>query len=174
MIRFAAAGDLPAIQRIYEAVLDREASSGVVYTNWKRDVYPTLQTAREALEAGTLYVGEAEDGRLWGVANLNTTQMPEYDEIPWAFAAQRQQVGVIHTLCIHPDFAGQGLGRTLVAFCEEESRRQGRAVMRLDTWEGNDPANHLYQALGYRYAGVAEFFFQGCIRENLNCYEKQL
>ena len=62
----------------------------------------------------------------------------------------------------------------MVAFCEEESRRQGKTVMRLDTWEGNLPANRMYPTLGYRYAGAAEFFFQGFIREILNCYEKAL
>ena len=57
---------------------------------------------------------------------------------------------------------------------EEEARRQGRKVIRLDTWEGNLPANRLYPSLGYRYAGQAEFFFMGFVRENLNCYEKAL
>ena len=62
----------------------------------------------------------------------------------------------------------------MVAFCEEEAPRQGRKVIRLDTWEGNLPANRLYPSLGYRYAGQAEFFFMGFVRENLNCYEKAL
>ena len=50
----------------------------------------------------------------------------------------------------------------------------GYTVIRLDTWEGNLPANRLYPSLGYRYAGTAEFFFMGFVRENLNCYEKAL
>ena len=55
-----------------------------------------------------------------------------------------------------------------------DTARQGRTVIRLDTWEGNLPANRLYPSLGYRYAGTAEFFFMGFVRENLNCYEKAL
>lgn len=46
--------------------------------------------------------------------------------------------------------------------------------MRLDTWEHNLPANRLYPSLGYHFAGAAKFFFQGVIREILNCYEKAL
>ena len=160
------------ITAIYDAILDRE-EAGPAYTNWQRGKYPTVDTARQALEAGTLYVGE-EDGFLWGVVNLNGIQLPEYDAIPWAIPAERNQVAVIHTLCIHPVRAGRGLARRMVAFCEEETRRQGKAVMRLDTWEGNLPANRMYPVLGYRYAGAAEFFFQGFIREILNCYEKKL
>ena len=171
-IRPAVAADLDGITAIYDAIPDRE-EAGPVYTNWQRGKYPTADTARQALEAGTLYVGE-EDGFLWGVVNLNGIQLPEYDAILWTFPAVRNQVAVIHTLCIHPVRAGRGLARRMVAFCEEETRRQGKAVMRLDTWEGNLPANRMYPVLGYRYAGAAEFFFQGFIREILNCYEKKL
>ena len=46
--------------------------------------------------------------------------------------------------------------------------------MRLDTYEGNHPANAMYPKLGYTFAGATEFFFQGYIHEILNCYEKQL
>ena len=171
-IRPATAADLNGITAIYDAILDRE-EAGPVYTNWQRGKYPTTDTARQALEAGTLYVGQ-EDGFLWGVVNLNGIQLPEYDAIPWTIPAEREQVAVIHTHCIHPAASGQGRAKQMVAFCEEESRRQGKTVMRLDTWEGNLPANRMYPALDYRYAGAAEFFFQGFIREILNCYEKAL
>ena len=115
-----------------------------------------------------------EAGILWGVVNLNSIQLPEYDAIPWSIPAAPEEVGVIHTLCIRPSCAGRGLARQMVAFCEEEARRQGKRVMRLDTYEGNAPANAMYPRLGYRFAGGTEFFFQGFIHEVLNCYEKQL
>ena len=171
-IRPAPAADLNGITANNDAILDRE-EAGPVYTNWQRGKYPTTDTARQALEAGTLYVGQ-EDGFLWGVVNLNGIQLPEYDAIPWTIPAEREQVAVIHTLCIHPAASGQGRAKQMVTFCEEEARRQGKTVMRLDTWEGNLPANRMYPALDYRYAGAAEFFFQGFIREILNCYEKAL
>ena len=104
--------------------------------------------------------------------NLNSVQLPEYGAIPWTIPAAAEEVGVIHTLCIRPSCSGRGYARQMVAFCEAEARRQGRTVIRLDTWEGNLPANRLYPSLGYRYAGTAEFFFMGFVRENLNCYEK--
>ena len=172
MIRFAAAADIPGIAAIYDAILTRE-ERGPVYTNWQRGTYPTADTAREALTAGTLYVLE-EGGVIAGVVNLNGIQLPEYADVSWSIPAAPEEVAVIHTLCIHPARAGRGLARQMVAFCEEEARRQGKTVMRLDTWEGNEPANRMYPTLGYRLAGAAEFFFQGFIHEVLNCYEKAL
>lgn len=172
MIRKATAADLPQIGEIYEAIFDKE-DQGPVYTNWLRGTYPTVDSARQVLEAGTLYVGE-ENGVLWGVVNLNGVQLPEYDQIPWTIPAEREEVGVIHTLCIHPAQSGKGLAKRMVAFCEETARAQGKTVIRLDTWEGNAPTNHLYPSIGYGFAGSTEFFFQGYIREILNCYEKKL
>ena len=172
MIRKAATADLPGIGGIYEAIFDQE-ERGPVYTNWLRGSYPTTGDAGEALAAGTLYVGE-ENGVLWGVVNLNGVQLPEYGKIPWTIPAGREEVGVIHTLCIHPAQSGRGRAKELVAFCEKTARAQGKTVIRLDTWEGNAPANHLYPSLGSSFAGGTEFFFHGYIREILNCYEKKL
>lgn len=123
MIRLATPADLSQAADIYEEILDREAQ-GPVYTNWQRGKYPTIDTARQALEAGTFYVGE-ENGVLWGVVNLNSVQLPEYGAIPWTIPAAAEEVGVIHTLCIRPSCSGRGYARQMVAFCEAEARRQG-------------------------------------------------
>lgn len=173
MLRLAVTADLAAINQIYNEILDEEDKRPASYTNWQRGKYPTQDTARQAMEDGTLWVAE-ENGTVYGCVNLNGVQLPEYDNIPWSIPASRDQVMVIHTLVISPRWAGKGKAREMVAFCEEEARRQGKAVIRLDTYEGNLPANAMYPRLGYRYAGATEFFFQGFIHENLNCYEKQL
>lgn len=173
MIRLAKESDIQAIAAIYGEILDEEDKRPQSYTNWQRGKYPTADTARRALDEGTLWVAE-EGGDLYGCFVLNGEQLPEYDKIPWTFAARREEVMVIHTLVVSPRWTGRGKARALVTFCEEESRRQGAKVIRLDTYEGNAPANAMYPKLGYRFAGVTEFFFQGFIHENLNCYEKAL
>ena len=53
MIRPAVPADLPNIAEIYDAILTREETGGPVYTNWQRGKYPTLDTARAALQAVT-------------------------------------------------------------------------------------------------------------------------
>lgn len=173
MIRPAVSDDLAAVAKIYEEILDEEDNRPASYTNWQRGKYPTIDTARGALERGELFVAE-EDGDLYAAVILNGTQLPEYDNIPWSFSARPDQVGVIHTLVVSPRWKGQGKAREMVTFCEEESRRRGKTVMRLDTYEGNIPTNAMYPRLGYRLAGATEFFFQGFIHEVLTCFEKQL
>ena len=174
MIRLATAADIPAVAAIYEAILDQEAESGINYTNWQKGKYPTIDTAKGILEAGTLYVGEDEDGTIWGSMNLNAIQLPEYVKIDWSIPATDDQVAVIHTLTIDPARKGHGLARKMSTFAEDTARAQGKTVMRFDTWEGNKPANHLYPAMDYRYAGSTGFFFMGYTHSTLNLYEKKL
>ena len=108
MIRPAQPKDLPAIAAIYEAILAQEDARPVSFTNWQRGKYPTEDTARAALEAGTLFTAE-ENGEVYGCVNLNGEQLPEYANIPWQYAAGDDEVGVIHTLVIHPAWSGKGL-----------------------------------------------------------------
>ncbi len=172
MIRKGTAADLDACAKIYEEHLDYEAAN-ISYTNWQKGLYPTRATAEKALAAGTLYVDE-EDGVVVGCANLNHIQPAEYANIPWSIPAQPEQVLVIHTLVYLPTHTGGGRGRRFVAFAEDLGREQGCTVIRLDTYEHNEPAKAFYPKLGYRYAGITEFFFEQVIRENLVCYEKAL
>ena len=128
MIRIAKESDLPAVAAVYEAILDHEDATGLHYTGWKRGAYPTAETARSIFNAGTLYVGVDEDGAIWGSMNLNGVQLPEYKNGGWSIPAEDDQVAVIHTLTIHPDRAGQGLARQMVAFAEDTARSQGKTV----------------------------------------------
>ena len=77
-----------------------------------------------ALDAGTLYVGEAE-GKVLACVNLNHIQPPEYSKIRWSNDAEGNEVLVIHTLCIPPECAGKGFGRQFVEFSEKAGQRTG-------------------------------------------------
>ena len=69
IIRKATEEDIPAVAEIFEHVIDREETVKV-NVGWKRGVYPTEDTAREALAAGDLYVLE-DDGRIVATGRIN-------------------------------------------------------------------------------------------------------
>ena len=173
MIRKATPQDLPQVEDTYNELFDHEAAT-VSYTNWKKGLSPPRDSARQAQEAGTLYVGEDEEGKIYGSVILNHIQPEEYVKIPWTFDAKPEEIVVIHTLCIRPSAARKGYGRQFCQFSEEFARQVGAKVIRLDTYEGNMPARSFYPTLGYRFAGSTRFHFQKVIWENLYCYENQL
>ena len=173
MIRLATEQDLPLVGSIYEEILAEEEKRPASFTNWQRGKYPTVEHARAALEAGTLYVAE-EDGE---VVRLRQPERRAAGGICRTELVRPGGSGGCHgdPHPLHqPRWAGRGKAREFVAFCEEEARRKGKKVMRLDTYEGNLPANTMYPKLGYTFVGGTEFFFQGFIREILNCYDKKL
>ena len=139
LFRPAAESDLDAIERHYTELLTHEAETGRSTTNWSLGVYPTRQTAAAALAAGTLWVLEREGEPVASVI-LNHHQDDFYATIGWQYPALPEQVLVVHTLCIPPRYAGQGLGRECVSRIKQLAATMGCTVIRLDTWAGNIPA----------------------------------
>ena len=80
-IRKGTEADIPRITEIYDRILTRE-EAGLVTIGWQRGVYPTEQTAREALWAGELFVLEdAGQVLVRGVRDRNDIQgNPALDE----------------------------------------------------------------------------------------------
>ena len=80
-IRKGTEADIAAVTGIYDALLTRE-EQGLLSTGWTRGVYPTEQTARDALAAGTLYVLE-DEGRVTAAAKIDQHQMVQYAQCAW-------------------------------------------------------------------------------------------
>ena len=173
MFRPATASDLDTIERHYTELLTHETETGRSTTNWALGVYPTRETAAKAQAEGALYVLE-EAGETVASVILNHRQDDFYTRIDWQYPAQPEQVLVVHTLCIPPSLAGQGLGKACVSLIKQHAAAMGCTVIRLDTWAGNTPAARLYQTNGFFLCGRAEVLFQGRIPEELIFLEYQI
>ena len=172
-IRKAVQADIPQVAAIYDRILTEE-EQGRAVVGWIRGVYPTERTARDALEAGTLFVLEQE-GKIAAAAKIDRNQVPEYANAPWRYPdAPDSQVMVLHTLVVDPAFAGRGCGKQFVAFYEEHSRACGCPYLRMDTNAKNAAARRLYSRLGYWEAGIVPCAFIGIPDVQLVCLEKKL
>mgnify|MGYP004549640979 FL=1 len=171
-IRKATEADISAVAAIYDALLDRE-EQGLLSTGWTRGVYPTEQTARDALAAGTLYVLE-DGGRVTAAAKIDQTQMAQYAQCRWQYDAPPEKVLVLHTLVVDPAVKGKGCGKAFVAFYERLARDTDRPFLRIDTNARNTPARALYRKLGYTEAGIVAGTFNGIPGVQLVCLEKKV
>lgn len=100
--------DIPAITAIYDHTHNLE-ERGETTVGWIRGVYPTEETAREALNADDLFVME-EDGAVVAAARINQAQVDCYARANWSFDAAPEQVMVLHTLVVEPAQKGHGFG----------------------------------------------------------------
>lgn len=172
IIRKATAADLAAVAAIYEEIHDAE-EAGQAEIGWQRGVYPTAQTARDALERGDLFVQE-EAGRIAGAAIINQRQCEGYDGAAWQHPAQDNEVMVLHTLVISPSASGKGYGGAFVRFYEEYARGQGCHFLRMDTNARNARARAMYKRLGYSEIGIVPTAFNGMAGVSLVLLEKVL
>ena len=171
VVRPATAADIPAVAAIYDHVLTRE-ERGETAVGWKRGIYPTADTAREALAAGELFVME-RDGAIVAAARINQTQVPEYAAAAWTIAdVTPDEVMVLHTLAVDPLCAGAGCGTAFMRFYEQYAAAAGCRALRMDTSVRNAAARRLYGHLGYREVGVVPCVFNGIEGVSLICLEK--
>lgn len=173
MIRKGNDRDIACIGKIYEDILMQQ-ESGHISTGWIRGVYPTSETAREALEAGDLFVME-EEGHIVAAARINQEQLPAYQNAGWKDKnVPDAQVMVLHTLVVDPAFSGRGYGTQFVKFYESYAREKGCSCLRMDTNARNRAARSLYAGLGYREADIVPCVFNGIPDVQLVCLEKEL
>ena len=172
MFRKATLQDLDAIAAIYDAIHSRE-EAGLVVIGWNRSIYPTRASAEKSLNDGDMFVLE-EDGRILAAAKINQKQEESYAEGTWTHEAADSEVLVLHTLVVHPEAAGRGIGTRFVDFYEECAARMACPYLRMDTNARNAAARALYRKLGYIEVSIVPCVFNGIAGVNLVLLEKTL
>lgn len=171
-IRKAAKNDVGLISEIYDRIIDADIAPDS-RVGWTKGVYPTAETAEEALCRGDLFVCE-DEGKIIAAAIINKVQADAYAYCRWELDAEPDEVMVLHTLVVDPAEKGRGAGRFFVAYYEGLASETGCKVLRMDTNVKNTRARRLYKSLGYREAGVVPCVFNGIPDVDLVCLEKRV
>ena len=170
IFRKAAEDDLAAISKIYAAVHTAE-ECGKTSTGWVRNVYPTDETAADALQRGDLFVA-ADDHGIVGTAIINQMQPDAYKDGHWEYDVPDDEIMVLHTLVIDPIHTGKGYGKSFALFYEQVALSQGCRFLRIDTQEKNVNARAMYKKLGYKEIGTVPCVFNGIEGVQLVLLEK--
>ncbi len=141
--------DLDALMLVVAVVIRGLCANGIA--QWD-DVYPDRAGIARDLSTGTATVAEDSDGII-GLVVLNTDQDPLYATVSW----HGEHPAVMHRLMVHPRAQGRGIARRLIAWSEGEALRRGFDSLRLDAFEQNARALHLYAAAGYTPRGSCTF-----------------
>lgn len=147
----ARAEDVDAAAELYGESIDWLLGRGI--RQWRRAVYPTPETARNAFAEGSLYVCRAREA-LAGTVILNRSEPEGYAGVAWRFPGPAL---VVHTLAARPAFCGRGAGSAMMRFALELAAQTGCACIRLDAYPGNPDPLELYRKLGFTQAGAVSF-----------------
>ena len=173
MIRKANQNDLPKVVEIYDKILTNE-EKGLITIGWIRDIYPTINTVKEALKRDDLFVYENEDRIIVASAIINRNQVDVYEKGNWKNKVNDDKIMVLHTLTVDPSYSHRGIGRKFVEFYENYAKNNNCTELRIDTNEKNNIAREFYKKIGYTEIGIVSTIFNGIPNVNLVLLEKAL
>ena len=125
------------------------------YPGWIKGIYPTRKNATEGISSKTLFVARSE-GKITGSIILNHQPEEAYDDADWLVETTYDNIYVIRTFVIHPNFMGKGIGNALLNYSIEFAKKSGIKTIRLDVYEKNIPAIKLYEKNGFIYTGTVD------------------
>lgn len=119
------------------------------------DDYPEKEDFALPLAAGELYAACAANGKIVGVAVLNTWEEPEYAQLDgWTLPPPAL---VLHKVAVDPAAQGQGAAKALFSYAIELARALGLRSLRADTYTLNAKMQGLFQKFGFRHVGDVHF-----------------
>lgn len=123
-------------------------------------------------------IGDVKRGAVFGIRDgvkvigavvVDRRQSGRYNSLPW-FDRTGDPV-CIHRLAVHPAYQGQGLGKRLLQFAEEQAQSAGGTSIRLDVFTGNPAAVGMYRRAGYAEVGAIRYPLR---KAPYLCFEKPL
>ncbi|HKM34310.1 MAG TPA: GNAT family N-acetyltransferase [Lachnospiraceae bacterium] len=148
-IRKGVSSDIDEIEGLYNQLIDYLLMN-VNYPGWKKDIYPIRQDAEDGVNENALYV-VVDDDQIVGTFILRQRPEPAYDTVNWNNSLSYKTIYVIYTLAVHPESLGKNIGDMMMDFIIDEARRKEMKAVRLDVYEGNTPAIHLYEKHRFQY-----------------------
>lgn len=146
--------DLDAMEVFYHDVT-KHLEATINYPGWVYDVYPNREDAENNIQTETLYIVKDQD-KIAGSFIMSHECHDGYKEGDWQIEASKDEFLVIHTLCVHPNYLRQGLGTMMIEEAIRLARKQGMKALRLDVYEGNEPAARMYERYGFKACGRAD------------------
>lgn len=125
--------DLGEVARLYDTVNDY-LECHVNYPGWKKGIYPTEEDARNGIAENALFVA-VEQGRIAGTFLLRHRPEAGYAQVNWNCELEENQVWVLYTFAVHPDFRHRGIGRGILGFLDRYAAETGAKAIRLDVSE---------------------------------------
>ena len=170
VIRIATEKDIDVLEVLYDALNDHLAA-GVNYPGWLKGIYPVRGTAAQGIAEGCLYVAVCDD-LIIGSIILRRGMEPIYQKARWQLQLEGEAVLVVYTFVVHPDWLSKGIGQELLDFAVEYGLQTETKALRLDVYEHNLPAIHLYKKNGFKYIESVDLGLREYGLDSFHLYEK--
>lgn len=149
IIRLGEEKDIDEIEKLYNELNDY-LEKNINYPVWKKGVYPIREDAIKGIKENSLYVVIIDD-KIVGSVILSHEPEKAYLNAKWKRDLSYENIIVLYTFVGHPKYFGRGIGKALIEFAEKYGVETNVNSLRLDVYEKNTPAIHLYEKCGFNY-----------------------
>lgn len=166
------AQDIDELEQLYDDLNDYLAE-GRNYPGWIKGIYPIRENAVNGVENNNIFVARHE-GKIVGSVILSHEPESAYANAKWGIECDYSEVNVIYTFVVHPQYLTCGVGKALMDFSVEHSKKAKMKSIRLDVYEGNMPAIKLYEKCGFKYIDTVDLGLGSYGLDWFRLYEKLL
>ena len=154
IFRKAESSDLEEICCLYKAAISHMYECGMYF--WSFDVYPTEEDLTNDVKNKNMFCAiDSASKKIAACIVLSTVCDEQYNNADWKYVPANPII--VHRLCVHPEFQNKGLGKTVMNYADTWAKQNGYNVIRLDAFSGNAPSLTMYNTLGFRKAGEANW-----------------
>ena len=164
--------DIEKIEALYNDLNDYLAVH-VNYPGWIKGIYPIREDAVLGIEEGNLYIVKDEN-TIAGSVILRHTPEKAYSTINWGIDLVHNDILIVYTLVVHPEYLKKGIGKKLIEFVIQRSEELNIKAIRLDVYEKNIPAISLYKKYGFQYIDTVDLGYGNYGLDRFELYQKLL
>ncbi len=139
------------IYNMFLAAISEMDKNGI--NQWD-NIYPDKDIIVKDILNRQMYVG-THNKIIVSAFVINTEYDVEYNNGNWCFPNTGYKV--VHRLCVNPLYQNKGIGRQAMLYIEHLLKAQGIEAIRLDAFTQNPYALKLYEKLGYKKVGFANW-----------------
>lgn len=163
-VRPATMADEPAVQAMYDHLLDACDIPGAETCGWKRGFWPLPNDVRNRIEAGTTWVAQAATAAGPGDAVLGAMSLDGDFGLPGVDLSltclDEGEWLTCHLLAVDPAARGRGVATALLAAYAREGIARGCKALRINT-SPQSLSNNLYRELGFVLHAPVWFPYEG-------------
>lgn len=170
-LRKAEIQEAQSILKFYQNVID--SCKDIEFNPKWSENYPNLKYIETCIRNEELYIYTENDVMISCIV-LNNRFEPEYKDIKWSVNAKPDEIIVIHTFAISPDFTGKGIGKEIFAQIRDYALINNKKTIRIDIINGNVGAQKVFKKFGFEYIDTVELYHKAVGLEKFHLYELNL
>lgn len=126
------------------------AKSGLKPSLWWKPENMNREFLLKHVEPNEFYVAVMDGNQAASMVLQETERNQSWKSVD---GDKPQKALYLHWLCVHRDFAGQGISKNMVDFAKKEAIKRGFSLLRLDTEAEEKKLCSLYESLGFKLMG---------------------